>query len=117
MTLEHKRYSTLEEYEKGLRETTLSEVEIQLFIEHERAHFEEAEKLGYVPVYALTRFYESGSNLATLLLACVTFQGRNPSPEHMIHILLAPKVPSDSDLYDALRLRKEINWFKRGNLG
>jgi|SRR3989338_2660999 len=109
MKMEHKRYLTLEEYVNGLRETELSERAIQKTIEHERAHFEKAIELGYSPVYALERFYTAGSNLATVMLNAVMFNGKEPSPEHIIHILLAPKVLSGGDLDDALRLRRQIN--------
>ncbi|MEK6860072.1 MAG: hypothetical protein AABX54_04630 [Nanoarchaeota archaeon] len=106
--IEHKRYSSVEEYARGLRETNLPQTEIEELIVHERAHFERAKQLRYTPLYALSTYTIENPLNVLILFNGVIFSEKNPTDRHMIKILLAPRDPSEDDLYVSRRLKREL---------
>jgi hypothetical protein len=85
--------------------------EVEEIMAHERAHYEMAKKLGYLPVYRVSgilRGYENEPERAIVDAFEIDYEGRRPNPEDLIKIVLAPKNPSEADLDIAERCRKEL---------
>lgn len=84
--------------------------EVEEIIIHEKAHFEKARSLGYDPVYQVFGLVDQqGDPNNTIVDAYqVDYNGRRPTGEDLIEILLAPKIPSEDDLELANRTRKSL---------
>jgi|TARA_Y100000310_G_scaffold306311_1_gene347339 hypothetical protein len=72
--------------------------------DHERAHIEKAEALGYTPVYAVRIFTSDGLTPVDIF---VDFPNEEPTDSHLIEICLAPENPSEGDLEIVQKLRRE----------
>ena len=94
MNIKNIYFKTYEDLRNALEEFGISESEVDRVGKHERAHFEEALRLGYSPVYGLRVVSEY---VPFPINAFVDFD-REPSPKDLIRICSAPENLSEKDL-------------------
>jgi len=100
-----KMFNDYEEYLGFLRNCTTCD-DPDYTANHERAHLQKAQVLGYEAIYGARII---GNDFPHILLeAFVDFPGQRPTSEHFIEILLAPDIPGEDDIELIANLNKEV---------
>ncbi|MEK6889908.1 MAG: hypothetical protein AABX35_01845 [Nanoarchaeota archaeon] len=94
------RENSYEDFESTLTRLNVDGRSRNMYLRHERAHFEKAKELGYTPQYVAKLIVD---NPSIIILAAVDFIGREPTPSDMVKICLAPRRPSKEDLELAVK--------------
>lgn len=99
-------FASYQSYLKFLRDKTTLASYATKIADHEREHATCARRLGYKAVYGARVVSNDFPHI--FLEGFVHFPGREPTREHLIEILLAPKKPSMNDKRLARKLQKEV---------
>ena len=105
--MEHvlRRFNSHDEYLTFLTNNTTC-TEPKYTASHEKEHIDMATSLGYKAVYGVQYV---GNDFPHIFLGAFTdFPDKEPTPDHLIKILLAPSEPGKQDLARAKKFRKEL---------